>query len=84
VNNSNFGPGHTECENVVWMLATKPTPLRIIRAIGLLCPICSQKMKDFLAIEEEAMKAADLRRELENSPTPPSDLETRSIGSLLA
>jgi len=84
VNNSNFGPGHAECENVVWMLATKPTPLRIIRAIGILCPICSQKMKDFLAIEEESMKAADLRRDCEARLLHQDDPTQRSEDSKLA
>lgn len=54
-NKSKFSPGHAECENVVWILATSPTPLRIIKAIGLLCPICSQKLRDFIHLEEESI-----------------------------
>jgi hypothetical protein len=75
---------HADCENVVWMLATKPTPLRIIKAIGLLCPICSQKMRDFLEIEEKAMSAQELRRGLASEAGPQSATEEQSEGSLLA
>jgi hypothetical protein len=50
----------------------------------MLCPICSQKLRDFIAIEEGAMSAAALRRGLEAEFEPPTLQEGQTEGSLLA
>jgi hypothetical protein len=47
VNNSPEHPVGSDCEEIVWLLATKPSPTRAIKAIGLLCPACSQKLRSF-------------------------------------
>ena len=64
-----FDP-HAECEDVVWILCTNPSPLRILRAIDILCPSCSQKLRDFLAIEQETSKKGHF---LGSAAGPPAD-----------
>jgi hypothetical protein len=48
-NNTPLHEGPSECENLVYFMATKPEPMRILKAIDMLCPICSQRIRKFLA-----------------------------------
>jgi hypothetical protein len=53
-NNTKLHDDNSPCEEIVWFMATKPEPLKILKAIDLLCPSCSQAMRDFLTRENTA------------------------------
>jgi hypothetical protein len=52
-NNSKLHEDGSECENLVYFMATKPEPMRILKAIDMLCPLCSQRIREFLARDDE-------------------------------